>query len=163
LSLTTTNPPFDLFSADKPVYTRARFLPPTVIDGATVNGSLVADGCRIGKGTIIENSVIGLRCVIGEGVTIRNSIVMGADFSETEDELAKLHREGKTRVGIGAGSLIEGAILDKNVRIGRHVQVVNNLGLDDSDQFEPCYIRDGIPIVIKDATLPDGWTMAKPK
>ncbi|MFN7626008.1 MAG: glucose-1-phosphate adenylyltransferase [Pirellula sp.] len=163
LSLTTPNPPFDLFSADKPVYTRARFLPPTVIDGATVTGSLVADGCRIGKGTIIENSVIGLRCIIGEGVTIRNSIVMGADYSETDDELARLVTSGKPRVGIGAGSLIDGAILDKNARIGRHVQVVNNLGLVDSDDFDPCYVRDGIPIVTKDASLGDGWTMTKTK
>jgi len=163
LSLTNVAPPFDLFSADKPVYTRPRFLPPTVIDGATVNGSLVADGCRIGKGTVIENSVIGLRCVIGEGVTIRNSILMGADYSETDYELAKLAKEGKTRVGIGAGSLIDGAILDKNARVGRHVQVVNNLGLTDSDEFEPCCVRDGIPILIKDATLPDGWNMAKKK
>jgi glucose-1-phosphate adenylyltransferase len=163
LSLTTPNPPFDLFSADKPVYTRARFLPPTVIDGATVTGSLVADGCRIGKGTIIENSVIGLRCIIGEGVTIRNSIIMGADYSETDDELARLVTNGKPRVGIGAGSLIDGAILDKNARIGRHVQVVNNLGLIDSDEFDPCYVRDGIPIVTKDASLGDGWTMTKSK
>jgi glucose-1-phosphate adenylyltransferase len=163
LSLTNVAPPFDLFSADKPVYTRPRFLPPTVIDGATVKGSLVADGCRIGKGTVIENSVIGLRCVIGEGVTIRNSILMGADYSETDLELAKLAKEGKTPVGIGAGCLIEGAILDKNARIGRHVQVVNNLGLTDSDEFEPCCVRDGIPILIKDATLPDGWNMAKKK
>lgn len=163
LSLTTPNPPFDLFSADKPVYTRARFLPPTVIDGATVTGSLVADGCRIGKGTIIENSVIGLRCIIGEGVTIRNSIVMGADYSETDEELARLVSSGKPRVGIAAGSLIDGAILDKNARIGRHVQVVNNLGLVDSDAFDPCYVRDGIPIVTKDASLVDGWTMTKGK
>ena len=163
LSLTTPNPPFDLFSADKPVYTRARFLPPTVIDGATVTGSLVADGCRIGKGTIIENSVIGLRCIIGEGVTIRNSIIMGADYSETDDELARLVANGKPRVGIGAGSLIDGAILDKNARIGRHVQVVNKLGLIDSDEFDPCYVRDGIPIVTKDASLGDGWTMTKSK
>lgn len=163
LSLTTPNPPFDLFSADKPVYTRARFLPPTVIDGATVTGSLVADGCRIGKGTVIENSVIGLRCIIGEGVTIRNSIIMGADYSETDEELARLVTSGKPRVGIAAGSLIDGAILDKNARIGRHVQVVNNLGLIDSDEFDPCYVRDGIPIVTKDASLGDGWTMTKTK
>jgi len=162
LSLTTDHPPFDLFAADKPVYTRARFLPPTVFDGATITGSLVADGCRIGKGTVIENSVIGLRCVIGEGVTIRNSILMGADYSETPDMLARTDRDGTLRIGIGAGSLIEGAILDKNARIGRHVQIVNNLGINDSDQFDPCFIRDGIPIVTKDATLHDGWTMTKP-
>ena len=163
LSLTKDHPPFDLFQADKPVYTRPRFLPPTVIDGATVSNSLVADGCRIGKGTLIENSVIGLRCVIGEGVTIRNSIVMGADYSETPDDLIRHDREGLIKLGIGSGSLIDGAILDKNVRIGRHVQVVNTLGLNDSDLHDPCFVREGIPIVTKDATLIDGWTMGKTK
>jgi glucose-1-phosphate adenylyltransferase len=161
LSLTKPNPPFDLFSADSPVYTRPRFLPPTVIDGATVNASLVADGCRIAKGSIIENSVIGLRCVIGEGVTIKNTIIMGADYMETPNEVQRKANDGLPCVGIGAGSWIEGAILDKNARIGRHVQVVNNLGLTDSDDFAPCYVRDGISIVTKDAVLPDGWTMRR--
>jgi glucose-1-phosphate adenylyltransferase len=163
LSLTKPNPPFNLFSAENPVYTRPRFLPPTVIEGSTIHSSLVADGCRIGKGSIIENSVIGLRCVIGDGVTIRNSIVMGADYMETEADVARLAKEGKPRVGIGSGSLIEGAILDKNARIGRHVQVANTLGLTDSDDFDPCSVREGICIVTKDATLPDGWAMSKTK
>lgn len=159
LSLTKNNPPFDLFSADKPVYSRARFLPPTVVEGATISDSLIADGCRIGKGARIENSVIGLRCVIGEGVTIKNSIVMGADYMETDQELEALVANGGVPVGIGSGSMIHGAILDKNCRIGRHVQVINRLSVSESDQFEPCYVRDGIPIVTKDATLKDGWTM----
>jgi glucose-1-phosphate adenylyltransferase len=159
LSLTNNNPPFDLFSAERPVYSRARFLPPTVVEGASINGSLIADGCRIGKGARIENSVIGLRCVIGEGVTIKNSVVMGADYMETEQELSSLAASGEVPVGIGSGSLIDGAILDKNCRIGRHVQVINRLSVSESDQFAPCYVRDGIPIVTKDATLKDGWTM----
>lgn len=159
LSLSQNNPPFDLFKADRPVYSRARFLPPSVVDGATISGSLLADGCRIGKGTRIENSVIGLRCIIGEGVTIRNSIIMGADYLETPDDLSDVGNEGRVPVGIGAGSMIDGAILDKNCRIGRHVQVINRLGVSESDQHAPCYVRDGIPIVTKDATLADGWTM----
>ena len=160
LSLTKNNPPFDLFSADHPVYSRARFLPPSVLDGANISCSLLADGCRIGKGTTIENSVIGLRCIIGEGVTIRNSIVMGADYMETELELASIKAKGGVPVGIGSGSLLEGCILDKNCRIGRNVQVVNRMAVNDSDQYEPCYVRDGIAIVSKDATLDDGWTMS---
>ena len=159
LSLSQNNPPFDLFKADRPVYSRARFLPPSVVDGATISGSLLADGCLIGKGTRIENSVIGLRCIIGEGVTIRNSIIMGADYLETPDDLTDVGAEGRVPVGIGAGSMIDGAILDKNCRIGRHVQVINRLGVSESDQHAPCYVRDGIPIVTKDATLADGWTM----
>ncbi len=159
LSLANPNPPFDLVCPDAPVYSRARFLPPSLMEGATISNSLIADGCRIGKGAIIENSVIGLRCIVGEGVTIRNSIIMGADFLETNDEIEKLKSTNGVPVGIGTGSLIDGAILDKNCRIGRHVQIFNRGGVAESDVHSPCYIRDGIPVLTKDATLPDGWTM----
>ncbi len=159
LSLAKPNPPFDLVSPSAPVYSRARFLPPSLMEGAKVSNSLIADGCRIGKGATIENSVIGLRCVIGEGVTIRNSILMGADYLESEQEIESLLASKGIPVGIGSGSLVEGSILDKNCRIGKHVQVINRSGADESDQFDPCFIRDGIPILTKDATLPDGWTM----
>lgn len=158
LALTKPNPPFDLVQADNPIYSRARFLPPTVVDGATVKQSLIADGCRIGKGCVIENSVIGLRSIIQEGVTIRNSIVMGADYTEDDPEV-QANRGCPIPIGIGSGSLIEGAILDKNVRIGRHVKVINRAAQEDSDAHAPCYIRDGIPILAKDAVLPDGWTL----
>lgn len=159
LSLAKPNPPFDLVSPDAPVYTRARFLPPTLMEGASISNSLIADGCRIGKGAVIENSVIGLRCIVGEGVTIRNSVVMGADTLETHDELAAIQAESGIPIGIGTGSLVEGAILDMNARIGRHVQIINRTGVSNSDQFDPCFIRDGIPVLTKGALLPDGWTM----
>ena len=159
LSLAKPNPPFDLVCPDAPVYSRARFLPPSLMEGATISNSLIADGCRIGKGAVIENSVIGLRCIVGEGVTIRNSVIMGADFLETANDLAELKETQGVPVGIGTGSLIDGAILDKNVRIGRNVRVVNRTKIDESDEHSPCYVRDGIPIVSKDATLNDGWAL----
>jgi glucose-1-phosphate adenylyltransferase len=159
LSLTWKNPPFDFVSPEAPVYSRARFLPPTMIEGATVKSSLIADGCRIGKGAVIENSVVGLRCVIGENAVIRDSVLMGADFMETEEELAAAARLGLPPVGIGDGSEILGAILDKNCRIGKNVRIVNASGCDSSDEFDPCVIRDGVPILIKDSTLPDNWKM----
>lgn len=159
LSLTWKNPPFDFVSPEAPVYSRARFLPPTMIEGATVKSSLIADGCRIGKGALIENSVVGLRCVIGENAVIRDSVLMGADFMETEDELAAAAKKGLPPVGIGDGSEVLGAILDKNCRIGKNVRIVNASGCDSSDEFDPCVIRDGIPILIKDSTLPDNWKM----
>ncbi len=159
LSLTWKNPPFDFVSPEAPVYSRARFLPPTMIEGATVKSSLIADGCRIGKGAVIENSVVGLRCVIGENAVIRDSVLMGADFMETDEERAIASQQGLPAVGIGDGSEILGAILDKNCRIGKNVRIVNSSGCDSSDEFDPCVIRDGIPILIKDSTLPDNWKM----
>ncbi|RPH77912.1 MAG: glucose-1-phosphate adenylyltransferase, partial [Planctomycetaceae bacterium] len=80
LSLAKKSPPFDFSDSRAPVYTRARFLPPTVVEGATITGSLIADGCLIGHNTVIENSVIGLRTVIGNNVTIRDAVIMGADY-----------------------------------------------------------------------------------
>lgn len=157
LSLASLDPPFQLASPTAPVYSRARYLPPSLLNGASVSGSLIADGCRIGKGAVIENSVIGLRCIIGEGVTIRNSIVMGADFYETDEDRNPITADHPA-VGIGSGSLIEGTIVDKNCRIGQNVRVINQQGVEEADG-EQYLIRDRIPVLFKDATLPDGWTL----
>ncbi len=153
LQLVSDTPPFQFGSANSPIYTRARFLPPTRLRNATITNALIADGCEIGNGSIIENSVVGLRCHIGPNVTIRNSIIMGADYYE---ETAPAGQPG---IGIGDGSLIDGAIVDKLARIGRDVRVVNTAGITESDDHEGCIIRDSIPVVLKEATLPDGWRL----
>jgi glucose-1-phosphate adenylyltransferase len=121
LSLASANPPFNLASAEAPIYSRPEFLPPTQIQGAQVKQSLIADGCRISEGAVIENSIIGLRCLIGPNVTIRNSIVLGADAYESDGEIVAAQRHGMPPIGIGEGSLIVGSILDKNCRVGRGV------------------------------------------
>ena len=149
LGLAGPTPPFDLASAEAPIYSRARFLPPTRIDGATVRGSLVADGCVIEPGAVIENSVIGLRCRIGRNVVIRNSILMGDDFYETSDAVANHRANGHPPLGVGDGTHIEGAIIDKNCRIGRNVRVVNEQGLDDTEETPYGMIRDGIVVMAK--------------
>lgn len=159
LQLARANPPFDLVSPGAPVYSRPRFLPPAIIEGASIEGSLIADGCRIGRGTKIVNSVIGLRCMIGENVTIRDSIVMGSDYFDNEVENDAHQAKGNPPVGIGSGSQIIGSILDKNCQVGKNVVVHNETGTEESDQFDPCIIRDGIPILMKDGILRDGWKM----
>ena len=151
--------PFDLASAAAPIYTRARFLPPSRLDGATMRNSLIADGCAIEEGTTIENSVIGLRCRIGRGVTIRNSILMGNDEYESGEEAAQAAAAGQPPQGIGAGTVIEGAIIDKNCRIGRNVRIANDQGLETSEETPEAMIRDGIACIQKGAVLGDGWRM----
>lgn len=159
LQLAQANPPFDLVSPQAPVYSRPRFLPPAIIEGANIEGSLIADGCRIGSGTTIENSVIGLRCLIGEGVTIKDSIIMGSDYFDTDEDVQAFVAKGQPPVGIGSGSQIIGSILDKNCQIGENVIVHNKSGIDHSDDSSPCVIREGIPVLLKDAILPDGWKL----
>ncbi len=159
IQLTQPDPPFELISPDSPMYSRLRFLPPSQFQGAQIKNSIIADGCRIGEGTMIENSIIGVRSQIGRNVTIRNSILMGADFFQPTNEVAADREAGRLPVGIGDWSRIEGAIVDKNCRIGSHVQIQNISGLDQSPETNGAMIADGIAVVVKDATLPDGWRM----
>ena len=159
LALAASSPPFEMHASDAPIYSRARFLPGTRVEGATVRNSLIADGCQIEPGAIIENSVIGLRCKIGRNVTIRNSVLMGADELQTKDQILEDEKNGIPPIGIGAGTRIDGAIIDKNVRIGKSVLIGNETKCDEADISDVCVIRDGIIVVEKDATLPDGWSM----
>ncbi len=160
LSLASANPPFRLDEPSSKVFTRPRFLPPSRIGNSVMINSLIASGCRIGNNVTIENSVIGLRSVIADGAVIRNTILMGADFYETGEEKAGSVSSGFPPVGIGPGSVIDGAIIDKNVRIGARVEINNLKQIQDSPLDHPqCAIRDGIPVIIKGAVLPDGWTM----
>lgn len=160
LSLVGPDAPFDFADPQAPVYTRARFLPPSRLDGATVTRSLIAEGCKIGQGAVIENSLIGVRCEIGAGATIRNSYIMGNDYIESEEDRRANIAAGRPPIGIGAGSYIEGALIDKNCRIGQNVRVVNERGIIDGEDNDQCVVRDGIPCVIKEAVLPDGWKLS---
>ena len=127
-----------------------------VADLSENSGSLLADGCLIGDGAVIENSVIGVRCRIGRNVTIRNSILMGADFYESRDQL---DANDRPPLEIGEGTLIEGAIVDKNCRIGRNVRIQSESTADSPDLNADVIIRDGVICVQKGAMLPDGWVM----
>ena len=150
LSLAGKNPPFDIRNREAPIYSRPRFLPPTIMGDAKVTGSLIADGCRIGDNVTIENSIIGLRTVIGDGVTVKDSVVMGADHIESEESSAS----ETMPIGIGDGSVISGAILDKNCRIGKSVKISNVDKIENQGEDEPMQVRDGISIVIKNAVIP---------
>lgn len=153
IGLAASDSPFDLVFPDAPIYTRARFLPPTRIDGATIRQSLIADGCVIGSGAVIENSVIGLRCQIGRDAVIRNSVLMGSDYYQAP-ELTTGH--GRPPLGIGPGSQIENAIIDKNCRIGANVRIQNASGVESSGEAEHGMICDGVVVIPKGSTLPDG-------
>jgi glucose-1-phosphate adenylyltransferase len=155
LELARPNPPFELASPTAPIYTRARFLPPTQILGAQVTSSLISDGCQIETGAVIENSVIGVRTRIGRGAVIRNSVLLGNDYYEDEGQ----NGSHTIPLGIGAGSRIERAIIDKNCRIGQNVQVVNEQNLETAPETEHYMIVDGISMIQRGATLADGWKL----
>jgi glucose-1-phosphate adenylyltransferase len=154
LALTVGRPDFSFYHPSNPIFTNPRFLPPTKMLDCKVRDALIADGGFI-EGADIENSVIGIRSWIGKGVKIRRSLVLGADFYETGEELAESRKAGEPPLGIGEGTVVDGAIVDKNARIGRNVRIVNEARVKERDAGN-YYIREGIVIIPKGASLPDG-------
>lgn len=149
LGLTNIVPPFNFFDTTAPIYTHARFLPASKVNGATIKQAIISDGCVVSDAQI-ERAIIGVRSYIDSGTTIRNSIIMGSDFYET----AMLRTESPA-IGIGKNCVIDRAIIDKNARIGNGV-VITPEGKPENFDGTNYYIRDGIVIVPKNTTIPDG-------
>ena len=154
LKMASSDAPFDFYSADRPIYTHPRFLPGSEVHGSQLNNVLMGDGCRF-YDSEVNNSVVGLRSIVYPGVKISRSVLMGADYYETDEEIAENERRGHPGIGIGQGSIIEGAIIDKNARIGRNVTIRH---LRDRPDMETdiWVARDGLVIVPKNALIPDG-------
>jgi glucose-1-phosphate adenylyltransferase len=155
IDLTKPDAPFDFAGHEHRIYTRPRYLACSKIAGATINDSLVADGCIIGRGTVIEGSVIGIRARIGENVTIRNSYVMGLDYLEGDRQSRENQGLGRPNLGIASGTVIENAIVDKNARIGRDCRIVNHAGVKETEEHPTYMIRDGIVVVPRQTTIAD--------
>jgi glucose-1-phosphate adenylyltransferase len=154
LSLCEPVPPFDFYDAARPVYTHPRFLPATKVESCALKSALISEGSIL-VGAEIDRALVGIRSRIGQGARVRNSLVLGADYYETIDEIERANARGVPPLGIGAESVIERAIIDKNARIGRGVRIVNESGAVEKDG-RGHYIRDGIVIVPKDAVIADG-------
>ncbi len=155
LDLTDPDPAFDFHEENRPIFTHPRFLPGTRTYNVNLDRALISEGCLI-SGADIRHSVIGIRSQIGEGAEIRDSVVMGADYYESE---SRRKIEGAPPIGIGPGSSIQGAIIDKNARIGRDV-TIRPFPLGHSFDGERFSVQDGIVIVPKHGILEDGTTLA---
>jgi glucose-1-phosphate adenylyltransferase len=84
---------------------------------------------------------------------------MGSDDYPSPAQVAAAAKTREPLPGIGENSFIDGAIVDKNARIGRNVRVVNERGLDTSEETAEYMIADGIVMVQKNAVLSDGWKL----
>ena len=71
--------------------------------------------------------------------------------------MRKDQSNGIPRVGIGEGSVVRRAIIDKNARIGSNARLLNEAGVIEADSEDKSYyIRDGIIIITKNAIIKDG-------
>ena len=150
LMLTQPEPPFNFYDPVRPIYTRPRFLPSSVINGATLHNVLLTDGCQVGQAEI-SASVVGLRSQIADGVRMVKTIMMGTDYYDTPDSLLP----GSIPLGVGKDCSIEGAILDKNARIGEGV-VIKPFPAGTEIEESNWVVRDGIVVIPKDTILHPG-------
>ena len=146
MDLVRPRPAFDFYDPEWRIYTRPRYLPGSPVRQSRLDRSIVASGCVI-EDSDIEESIVGLRA-IAYGATVRRTLLMGVD--EGYPAIA-----GAPPVGIGRGSHIEKAIIDKNARIGRDVRLVNGKGVEDAEG-DGWVIRDGIIVVPKNGVVRDG-------
>lgn len=157
LALTEENPPFRFSDRRAPIFTRPRFLPSTRMASCSIRQSLIADGCQIGDNTTIDRAVLGMRSHVGSNVTLRNAVVMGADFYPSTDDSLSSPDITRPVWGIGDGAYIDGALLDKNVCIGRNARIVASEAPPHDADYDEVVIRDGIAVVRKNARVPDNW------
>jgi len=148
INLTQEKPQFSFYSEDNPIYTRQRFLPGSEIRGAQIDHSIIAEGCKIGNARL-SNSIIGIRSIIGDDVNIDRTYFMGADFYEKSSNVS-------IPMGVGKFSILKNVIVDKNVRIGENVKLINKNNISEY-QSDIVTIKDGIIIIPKNATIPDNF------
>ncbi|GAB4315471.1 MAG: glucose-1-phosphate adenylyltransferase [Candidatus Sumerlaeia bacterium] len=158
------DPPFTFFDSRMPIYTRPRYLPNSRLQNCEVHQSAISEGSIL-NGARLVNSLIGIRSIIREGTCVENSLIMGNDYYEDELEEEPGDQDGGSPsrfspgptipLGIGRHCIIRNAILDKNIRIGDEVQIINKDGVVERDG--PHYfIRDGIVCIPKLAQIPSG-------
>ncbi len=158
LALADPNPRFNINDPERPIYSHARFLPGSILDNCVLEHVLLTEGCTL-KQSEIRHSVIGLRSQIRAGAVILDTILMGSDYYDprcTDDA----GDEGDLPcIGIGRNCFIQGAIIDKNARIGRNVVIKPfPRGTDlDTDNWS---VKDGIVVVPKNAVIPSGTVIA---
>ncbi|MEH2269893.1 MAG: glucose-1-phosphate adenylyltransferase [Nostoc sp.] len=149
-------PPFSFYDEKAPIYTRARYLPPSKLLDCHVTESIIGEGCIL-KNCRIQHSVLGVRSRIESGCVIEESLLMGADFYQAFVERQCNVEKGDIPVGIGTDSIIRGAIIDKNASIGHDVKIINKDNVQEADrESQGFYIRSGIVVVLKNAVIPDG-------
>lgn len=155
LALTTPDSPFNLYDSEHPIYSHGRFLPGSIVEDSVLEHVLLAEGCRIRRAEI-RHSVIGVRSIIQQDVVITDTVMMGADYySKPGIQETNSPDQGYIPIGIGSGTHISGAIIDKNAQIGRDVTILPFPRGTELD-LPYCVVRDGIVVVAKSTAIPDG-------
>jgi len=154
IMLAQPQPEFNLYDANMPLYTNERMLPPVKISNSRIEHAIIGEGAVI-VDSDISDSVIGLRTYIAGGTRIRRTVTLGSDYYPWQDPSERNPVQGPIRPGIGEGSVIEEAIVDRNASVGRGCVITNQQRIQEGEG-PGFYIRDGIVVILKNAEIPDG-------
>ncbi|KAJ9564508.1 hypothetical protein OSB04_000474 [Centaurea solstitialis] len=153
-----TNMKYNFYDREFPVYTLPRHLPPSLVTEAVITDSTIGDGCILNRCSI-RNAVIGPRTRVGDGAIIEDSVIMGSDIYQSvpEQNTGGIHtKHPSVPIGIGEGSLIKKAIIDKNAKIGKNVKIINRDNvLEGNNETDGYIITAGIIVVVRGAVFPD--------
>ena len=155
LALAQPLPPFNFFEPSAPIYTQDRYLPASKLNKCSIDHVVIGDGVIV-TDSFVHHCVLGSRTFIDEGCRIDDSVVMGSDYYETTAQRAANQTKGRPHLGIGKNCRIQGAIIDKNTRIGDGCVLEAKGKVDGSYANDLVIIRDGVLVVPKNAVLPPG-------
>ncbi|MFP4329806.1 MAG: glucose-1-phosphate adenylyltransferase [Spirochaetaceae bacterium] len=155
LNLASPVPDFNFYDEKMPIYTRKRDLPASKFNRCRIEQSLAADGCIIDDSTI-TNSIIGIRTIIEGGCELDGVVCMGADYYENSARITQRKSEGIPKIGVGLGTKVRGAIIDKNARIGDGCSIGLSPGPREDGDFGNYYVRDGIIVIPKNGVIAPG-------
>lgn len=138
MDLLADTPPIDLLDREWVIHTRSEERPPVNIrTGATVNHSLITDGCVV-EGSV-EYSVLSPGVRVRRGAVVRYSIVM-------------------TDAVIEPGAMVDRCIIDKNVVVGRGACV--GYGSDYTENTE-LHLNTGISVIGKNTIIPPDFKVGR--
>ncbi len=157
LALADSNPPFDLYNPSKPIYSHPRFLPGSIIHNCVLEHVMLAEGSCL-QHCEIRHSVVGLRSQILHGTTMVDTVMMGADYYDQPCSEGTPDDQPPP-IGIGRNCFIQGAIIDKNARVGNNV-VVRPFPRGTELETENWVVQDGIVVIPKNAVIPHGTVIA---
>ncbi len=153
LALTYPSAPLNYYNEAYPFIRNFSQLPGAKIINCMINNSIICEGSIV-EAEEVTHSILGPRSVIKKGAVIRHSYIMGNDFYHPPSVDSRFPE----KLHIGENTIIQKAIVDKDVYIGKGVHLVNKANLTNYDS-DKVYIREGIIVVPRGAYIPDGFNL----
>lgn len=153
IDLTKLTPEFNIHDEKHPIFSTPCNLSGAKITSTKIENALISDGSIV-EAKEITNSILGHLSVVKSGVVIKDSYIMGNDYYRPPVKTRHLPE----KCMIEENSILQRCIIDKNVHIGKGVQLINKKKLTHFDS-DKVYIRDGIIIVPRGTTIEDGFVL----